>query len=81
MRIEIGSLDEKKPDEYEIKNWAEKILEAEEIKNDPEKMKLVAPYLEKKAKAINSVADLRKLREKGYAADSADTSDGADEEE
>lgn len=75
-------VEEKKgPDEYEIRSWAEKIIEAKEIESDPEKMKLVRPLLAKKAKAIQSVADLRDLRaKKAQAAGAEDTSEEGAEE-
>lgn len=56
------------PDEWEIRCWADKLIEAEEIKSDPEKMKLVKPFLDKKVKAITSVAQLREVaKQKGFS--------------
>lgn len=49
----------KAPDEWEIKHWADTILSAEEIKNDPMKMKYVTPFLNKKVDAIKSLDDLK----------------------
>ena len=49
----------KKVEDYEIENWADTLIRAEEIKNDPEKMKYVDKFLKKKKKAINSIADIR----------------------
>lgn len=50
-------------DEYDIKNAARTITEAEEIKADEEKMKHVAECLKEKAeaskKAVNSIQDIR----------------------
>lgn len=58
----------KGPDKWEIDNWVRTIMEAEEIRDDPEKMKHVSPLLEKKAasaqKAIRSIADLRGAADK-----------------
>lgn len=54
-----------KYDEWEINSAVRTIMEAEEIKNDPEKMKYVKPLLQEKAqsmqKAINSIQDLRDI--------------------
>lgn len=50
---------------YEIKDAARTITEAEEIKKDPDKMKFVSKCLKMKAEAaqeaVNSLDDLRKL--------------------
>lgn len=64
----VSESGEKKPDKWEIDNWVRTVIEAEEIRDDPEKMKHVAPLLEKKAasaqKAIRSIADLRSAADK-----------------
>ena len=63
---EEGEESGKSFDKYEIEGWARTLIEAEEIKSDPKKMKAVNPLLEKKSKAINSIDQLRKLAvEKG----------------
>lgn len=54
----------REPDQWEIDSWCRTLMEAEEIKADPEKMKHVKPVLEKKVAAIakldiKSVDDLR----------------------
>lgn len=54
----------KKYDEWELKCKAQTLMDAEEIKADEELMAALAPYLEKKADAINSIADLRKRASK-----------------
>jgi hypothetical protein len=56
-----GKEDEKKgkPDQWEIDSWIRTLTEAEEIKSDPKKMKYVQPALNKKVKAIMSLADLK----------------------
>lgn len=51
----------KAPDKWEIQSWANTLMEAEEIKADPEKMKHVKPYLKKKVAAIRSLEDLREV--------------------
>jgi phenolic acid decarboxylase len=64
MKIEVmnESKDKnKKYEDYEIQNWADTLMKAEEIKNDSEKMSLIKPHLEKKMKAIKSIADLKKV--------------------
>lgn len=60
--------DSKKYEDYEVKSWADTLMQAEEIKADPEKMKLLHPHLEKKSKAIKSLDDLRS-KAKQVAAD------------
>lgn len=66
--------DEKKgPDKWEIDNWVRTVMEADEIKHDPEKWKAVRPHLEKKARAaVKTMADLR-ARAKESEDDDADT--------
>lgn len=60
--VEDNALDENKaPDEYQIKDWAETLMNAHEIKNNPHKMKHVNLHLKKKIKAITSIADLKAL--------------------
>ena len=52
----------KKYEDYEIEGWADTLMRAEEIKADPEKMKMLQPHLKKKVKAykkITSLADLK----------------------
>jgi hypothetical protein len=49
------------PDKWEIDCWVRTLVEAEEIKADPEKMKYVKPKLAMTKKAIDSVAGLREL--------------------
>lgn len=49
----------KKPEDYEVENWADTLMKAEDIKGDPEKMGHVQRHLAKKQKAIRSIADLR----------------------
>lgn len=46
-------------EKYQVERWVETLVEAEEIKQDPEKMKYVSKCMKKKKKAINSIADLR----------------------
>lgn len=82
MEVEIKAEkenDDGKYDEYEIKCWADKLLEAEEIKNDPEKMALVKPYLDKKAKAINSIADLKAIAKKKISEEAMAESEDMDD--
>lgn len=59
VAVTLGKENDKEPKEWEIESWANTLMCAEEIKNDPEKMKLVKPYLDKKVKAIKSIAQLR----------------------
>lgn len=64
MEMAVEPKEKKGPDEYEIKCWADKIIEAEEIKSDPEKMKLVAPILQKKKAAVEKISGLDALKAK-----------------
>ena len=48
-----------KYEDYEVEGWVDTLMRAEEIKNDPEKMKYAEMCIKKKKKAINSIADLR----------------------
>lgn len=48
-----------KYDKYEIENCMDTLIRAEEIKQDPEKMKQVSKLMGKKKKAISSIDDLR----------------------
>lgn len=67
VKVSASPLSEKEecePSKWEIEGWARTIIEAEEIKGDSEKMKLVQPFLDKKVKAIRSIDDLRKLANK-----------------
>lgn len=66
MEVEVELEDKKgmkkeygKYDKYEVENWADTLMKAEEIKQDAEKMKYVKQCLAKKKTAINSIADLR----------------------
>lgn len=51
-------------EDHELEYKARTLLEAEEIKADAKLMAALQPYLEKKAKAITSIADLRKVASK-----------------
>lgn len=50
---------EEKYDAWEIKCWANTLMEAAEIQADPEKMKLVQPILDQKLTAVKSLAELK----------------------
>lgn len=54
------SAKKKRYEEYELECKARTLMEAKEIEADEELMALLAPYIEKKANAIESIADLRK---------------------
>lgn len=51
----------KKIDDYEVNSAMETLMRAEEIKKDPELMKLVQKKAGSKMKSIKSVQDLRDL--------------------
>lgn len=79
IKAEKQNEKEGKYEEYEIKCWAEKLLEAEEIKNDPEKMALVKPYLDNKVKAIRSIADLKAVAKKKISEEAMSDSEDSDD--
>ncbi len=62
--VMISRLKEKKMegkyDPEELQEKADTLMEAEEIKADHDLMKALSPYLDKKAKAVKSIADLKK---------------------
>lgn len=69
MEIEIETESKKEgktPDKYEIECWAKTLIEAEEIKLDAEKMKLVAPILKAKKAAITKlpIGSMKDLKER-----------------
>jgi hypothetical protein len=64
ISAEPSSGKKEKYSEHDIKHWADTIQQAEEIKADPEKMKLLSPMLSHKVK---SIAGLRKLASKKMA--------------
>ena len=53
------SEEDKEYEDWELQCKANTLVEAEELKADPELMKALKPYLEKKAKAYTSIAALR----------------------
>lgn len=61
LKINVSQEEEQekpKYDEWEIKNAVRTLIEAEQIKGNQELMALVAPELEKQAKAAKSAADI-----------------------
>lgn len=44
--------------EWEVENFADTVMRAEEIKQDPKKMEAIKPYLEKRVKAAASAAEI-----------------------
>lgn len=66
LKIDIENEGEKpKYDEWEIKNAVRTIIEAEQIKQNAELMKLVAPELDKQVKATASAAEILYGKQKG----------------
>lgn len=63
-----------KYEKWEVESWANTIVEAEQIKANPEKMKYVAQCLGKKQtatkRAIESIEDLRSLAKAEKESDS-----------
>jgi len=50
-------------DDWELDDMVNTIIRAEEIKNDPEKMKAIGSRMDKKVKAVKSLSDLKKVRD------------------
>lgn len=71
MEAAIAKKEDKKEygkfDKWEVENWADTIMKAEEIKADAEKMKYVKMCMQKKygaaKKAIESIDDIRSARQ------------------
>ena len=77
--MKAEKVEPKKIEQYEIEGWVSTLLSAEEIKNDSEKMALIKPFLEKKQKAIKSLADLKSVaNEKIKAAQESDEEESED---
>lgn len=51
-------------EDYELESKARCLMEAEEIKQDAKLMEALKPYLQKKAKAISSIAELKEVAKK-----------------
>lgn len=64
--VTVENKKSKKPDEWEIKSWVSDITRANEILNDPEKMKYVKPELKKQKRNIRSIDDLIELRNEKF---------------
>lgn len=55
-------------DDWDHKNNADKLMDAQEIMGDPEKMKGAMKHIKKKAKAIRSVKDIQAFHNEKYGA-------------
>ena len=64
LNIEAKKVEKPKYDEWEVKNAVRTLIEAEEIKTNAELMSLVAPELEKQAKAVSNAAEILYGKEK-----------------
>jgi hypothetical protein len=62
----------KELDSYQLKDMAETLMKAHEIQGDPELMKQLEPLLKKKAKAVKSIADLKKIAQEKAMEESED---------
>jgi hypothetical protein len=60
MEIEVSE-EKEGPSQYELKDMVETLQKAAEIQSDSKLMDLLQPMLDKKVKAVRSLADLRKL--------------------
>jgi len=64
IEIKVTTGDDKKKkafEDWEVESASATLIRAEEIKQDKELMKLVNEHVEKKQKAISSIADLKKV--------------------
>lgn len=52
-------MEDSKYDRWAVDNACRTLMDAEEIKQDPKMMKLVKPMIDKKAKTITSLQDLK----------------------
>jgi hypothetical protein len=69
-------------DDYEVENFARSLMEAEEIKADPEKLKLAKMCLDKKASAAtNAKASLEDMMAEGAEMEMEEEYEGEDSEE
>ena len=48
-------------DEWELDDAVRTLIRAEEIKDDEPLMKAIKPHLDKKVKAVKSIADLKRI--------------------
>ena len=63
IKVEVDKeLKDEGPDKWEIENACDTLLKAEMIKADPEMMKCLKPYLDKKAKATKAITSLKQLK-------------------
>lgn len=60
--VETEKEDGEKYDQWQLKSFVNTILEAEEIKADPEIMALIKPILQKKAAAAKKITSLSGLK-------------------
>ena len=63
IKVELEKEEKKGPDEWEIKDAAQTLLRAEEIKADKDLMDKVKPVLSKKVKALKSIESFAELKE------------------
>jgi hypothetical protein len=64
LEIEVEKENDKEYDEYEIKNCADMVLKAEEVKADSKKWPLVQKELEKRKSALDKLTGLDKMKAK-----------------
>lgn len=78
------------PDEWQVKNWADTVMEGEGIKKDPKKMKHVKKHMKKMhgaiatvlaVKPVKSTDDLRMRAKQMADDDSEDKADGGADED
>lgn len=68
VRVIQTNEEDEEPDKWEIDCWVRSVIEAEEIKKDPKKMKYVSVALKEKQDALNgAVKSLRQLKNKANA--------------
>lgn len=78
----VPEIEEKKPstttknkyEDYEMDGWVDTLIRAEEIKQDPDKMKALGPLIRKKMKVFKSIEDLE-----AYAQEKINDEDGSND--
>ncbi len=78
----IDSKEEKKEygkfDKWEVEGWARSLMEAEKIKQDPEKLKYAKMCLQKDKDAMNAISSIADLRKKKKEIDEEDKKEGGE---
>lgn len=70
--VEDSDKKKEKPDDWQIESWCRTLVEAEEIKADPKKMKYVSKQIQKQKKALSKITSTDGLRAKANEMDKED---------